>query len=107
MTKPLDAVGEDGYCRIVNGCALHSPTCISDHDLVQRKAFFGSTDDDIAPDFGDVDHDLSLPEEPCFRGRIVQDSRAPRDLAVGLDAASEEDSRVTHSPIGTHCELLF
>src|SRR3954464_10643648 len=89
VAKPFDAVGKNRKHGVTERCSFISPACIPDHDFIQGNTFFGSTDNDISPNFGYRDHDLSLAEQPFLGRNVVEDANAPTYLSIRIENASE------------------
>src|SRR5579872_76919 len=100
VAEPLETVCENRDCRVAHRGTFHRPSVIANHHLVQGETFFGATDEDVAPQFRDRDHNAGLTHQPRMRWTVVHDPDIPCHFAWKTwKATSQNESEVAKSLI--------
>src|SRR5277367_5387493 len=108
VAEPLETVCENRDGRIAHRGAFQRPSVIADHHLVQRETFLGAADEDVAPKFGDCDHNARLTYIPGVVWPVIHDPDIKSHFArEAWKATPKNESEVAKSLGGEHHDLLF
>src|SRR5258708_1439347 len=108
VAKPLETVGENRDGRFAHRGAFQRESVVADHHLVQGETFLVAADEDVAPQFGDRDHNPGLTYHPGVRWSVIHDPDTPGYFARETwKASSQKESEVAKSLGREHLDLLF
>src|SRR3982750_4703891 len=95
VTEPFDAIGKErngvGECEPLDG-----PAIIAGHHLVEACSFLAASDEEIAPQLRNPEHEAGLTDEPLLGVSVIHETGLIREPPFGLEAPAYEDAGITN-----------